>query len=248
MFYFWFTDVDYAKTTTPEKILHISILTCTPLLWGSAGIYIILYGHTISMLELSETLSFTFGGSINACRLAWFYARRGQMSQLIRDVNQLSAEIRDDHDTYDDGCRQLRNRIYFYEMVIFASYVISGMFIGIFGPIITSVLTGKTIIATIIPLYDTPYHWNLSLQCLFQVFTIFTSSEYYTMMECLLVDVYVQLTFHFKIMSDHVTQLRSGDRPEIDERTEQAKLIQIFKKHQHLLKYDKVTQSFLSSL
>lgn len=130
MFYFWFTDVEYARASTAAKILHISILACTPLLWTSAALHVIVHSGSISLLEMSETVAFTVGGTMNACRLALFYARRAHMSQLIRDANQLSAEVRDDCASYDNECRRLRNQINFYEILSLAYFALSGMVIG----------------------------------------------------------------------------------------------------------------------
>lgn len=211
-----------------------------PILWVNLLIYLIVHGADLSMQEMGENVAFCMGGNITFYRNVDFFRRRDLLSDVIEACNSLSQDMAS-HPQYGAKYRHLRNRVHYWELMVAVPVVVVGFLVSI-PPMAASLITGELFLFPVAAVNPTPYGWSFMLEWLFQTSVVGSSAIYYQFYEIILVTIYVQLIFAFKMINEEFERLRPTDCA-FDEEEEYQKLVNCFKRLQNLEKYRDVDLS-----
>lgn len=181
----------------------------------------------MSLEVFAEEIALSIGGILVTFRLYKIISKRKEVTSWVQELDALNQRFRKENKIYSD----LSRRIHFWQTLIGGVMTMIGAAIGI-PQALFALYTQKLYYDHILPLNTSAMSFNFYLVWAFQFFTVVSCTIGSTLLECIVIDWFVQLSFCFFVQNHKASLLRKSEK--LDEEVEFEKLLEIIKTHQQL--------------
>lgn len=237
-----FDEEHYQRKTRAQKILNLLIMCCPFVHWSSVFLAILFNLDNFSLPLMGEDIAFSIGGMMVSMRLVQFNRCRAEVSSILRELNQWNQEMRS-----EPAGRELGNLVHYWQLVVFGTVTSIGSFIAI-PQTVFAVVTGRPYYNNIFPMDTTRRSPGFWVVCTFQLFTLVSSTFSSCLQECILNDMFTEVSVYCYNLNRRIQRLREVDSEEkVDEDEEYARLLKIVRDVQGMERLLKRSNSFTNN-
>lgn len=221
------------KTKTPlQKTINFLLMACPFVHWISVILFILLHFEDTSLVMMGEDVAFSIGGLLVGIRLIKYNKQRSYVSQIVHELNLKNQELR-----RNPQFRQWSNLLLYGQILVFGLATALGSLIAV-PQTLFAIYIGRPYYQNALPVDSTNYSTAFWIVCLFQAFTLTTSTFSSCLQECIVVDWFLQAYLHFRAINHRIVNLRQAELDEqLDEKEEYDKLVAVIKDIQEIEKY-----------
>lgn len=206
-------------------------MACPFVHWISVILYIVLHFDDTPLVTMGEDIAFSIGGLIVGIRLIKYNKQRSDVSKIVHELNFKNQELRT-----NPKFREWSNSLLCHQLIIFFSATSLGAFISI-PQTVFAIHIGRPYYQNAFPLDTTNRSTAFWIVCLFQAFTLTTSTISSCLQECIVTDWFLQAYLHFRAINHRIANLRKAETGEkLNEKEEFDKLLAVIKDIQGLEK------------
>lgn len=204
----WYNEEDFKRTAPANRFIHCLLISIVVVFW--CLVIISLTRERVDMGNLvgfCKLLSLVLGGVVTVCRLQENWRHRALISHLISTINGKVLQAR--RTASED---QLRYSCKYYVTLVISISCAIGLGLCICLLILCDTLvTGRHYFKLALPEMITSTIRSWWLEVLWTQITMLFCVLYYTLMDGILIDCVLQLTFLYSFQYDQLRQLSRCD-------------------------------------